>query len=101
MPAANFPMPVTRPWEPSRHDSRGEAPAGERRELTAEIEAASPHHETVPTGWTQRDPREIRARKRERRERVAALAREGLSTSMIAQAADLTRSTVAKLSSSG
>jgi hypothetical protein len=45
--------------------------------------------------------REIRARKRERRERVAALAREGLSPSMAAPAADPTRSGVARLGHSG
>jgi hypothetical protein len=60
----------------------------ELRELTAEIEELSAHHRDVrrPPGrkliW-----RQLQALKAARRERVAELAREGLSPSLIAPAA--------------
>jgi hypothetical protein len=63
--------------------------------LAAQIERLYENHRDVasPAGKAA-IMREIRARKRERRERVAALAGEGVRPSVIAAAAGLTRSAV-------
>ena len=85
---------------------RGMTPEQKRRlkqlrELAIQIERLHGNRETVRSpGGKAAILREIRARKRERRERVAALVLEGVEP-LVAPAADLTRSTVAKLGRSG
>jgi hypothetical protein len=74
----------------------------ELRELSAEIELLRERHRNLPrpaAKWVIFE--EIRVRKHERRVRVGALAREGLSPSMIAPAADLTPEAVSVLGRSG
>jgi hypothetical protein len=85
------------PWEPWVRVPRAEA-AAELREVSAEIDRLYEHHRDVPRPAGERLIfEEIQARKRERRERVKALARDGVEASLIAPAADLTRTRVGEL----
>jgi len=73
----------------------------ELREVAADIERLyDEYRETEPRAGRLAIWRELQDRKAERRELVAALAREGLSPSLVAPAADLTPETVNALGSS-